>query len=420
MRKFLNGEREYKKGDIVFFIKDQTKCLIQYGKIDTYVGNGYYYITIYSMKECRTINDTPIKDVDFNKKYKLPKKYSYNTELFKNGVSPEYFDIIAYMENNEVSETEKIINGIKNGMFVPVSETFLGHVSCEIFGDLFKYIRVFNNKETSLKVNVSEIFTNIEEAVNECLKREKIIKENNEIRKNWTDEEWFRYELRLILNRIKKQDAENLNNIESYFDVVMSEYEKDNNIDVRLFDNHIQIKTENVWKNLIHIKKPECKPTEKYFVNIYYVWDMDKMPIVKGYYNEKDALSFLEKYNNPEQYCVTVASREWNIEKGFEIPAYSYLGVEIDPAGYVRGTIINHYTTQYGFFEITKSGKLKNFDISIDKKYSFNNFFISVNGNTSKSVIEIKEWFNTKTDQIFGKFSDLFKDKIETLDVKWW
>lgn len=73
--------------------------------------------------------------------------------------------------------------------------------------------------------------------------------------------------------------------------------------------------------------------------------------------------------------------------------------------------------TEHGSFELV-GGELRHFDISIDYKHSVNTFWISVLSKTKLSNQEIREWFLKRIGKVTGKYEDLFKEKINELDIR--
>ena len=170
-------------------------------------------------------------------------------------------------------------------------------------------------------------------------------------------------------------------------------------------------------EKLIGFNRPEEeKHSEKYYANIYHVWDLDKKPVFRGYTNESPE-SLFEKYGDYTEYCFHVANKEWSIEKSLEIPVGYSSCVVMDENEELKPALVTEYLTEHGTFELV-DGKLRRFDMFIDYKHNVNTFWISVYSNSKLNDQEIREWFSKRIGKVTGKFEKLFQEKIESLEVR--
>lgn len=365
MRAFRSGERDFGKDEIVFVVDKLDNFMnILIGKINTYAGYGKYYVDLYTVTEKK-------EDIDPNL-------------------------------NIRIGDDAGIREWINRGYLV-----------------LRSTVEHYRKKHTDSPLYIVErkdnIFHSWKDSVDEFNRRKEEKKVEEERRSNMTEYQLCREDNAVYLKKCGLSDeeiSECLNLIDENDSLPDME-----DIDIRRFGNEVQWKYRSKWEKLIELNRPEEeKHSEKYYANIYHVWDMDQEPVFRGYTNESPE-SLFEKYSDYKEYCFHVANKEWSIEKGLEIPVGYGSCVVTDENGELKPALVTEYLTEHGSFELV-DGKLRHFDICIDSKHSVNTFWISVYSKTKLSNQEIREWFSKRIEKVTGKYEDLFKEKINELDIR--
>lgn len=365
MRAFRSGKRDFVKDEIVFVVDKLDNFMdILIGKINTYAGYGKYYVDLYTVTEKK-------EDIDPNL-------------------------------NISIGDDAGIREWINRGYLV-----------------LRSNVEYYHKKHPGSPLYIVErkdnIFHSWKDSVDEFNRRKEEKKAEEERRSNMTEYQLCREDNTVYLKKCGLSDeeiSECLNLIDENDSLPDME-----DIDIRRFGNEIQWKYRSKWEKLIELNRPEEeKHSEKYYANIYHVWDMDQEPVFRGYTNESQE-SLFEKYNDYKEYYFHVANKEWSIEKGLEIPVGYGSCVAADENGELKPALVTEYLTEHGSFELV-DGKLRHFDICIDSKHSVNTFWISVYSKTKLSNQEIREWFLKRIGKVTGKYEDLFKEKINELDIR--
>ena len=362
MRAFRSGKRDFVKDEIVFVVDKLDNFMnILIGKINTYAGYEKYYVDLYTVTEKR-------EDIDPNL-------------------------------NIRIGDDAGIREWINRGYLV-----------------LRSTVEHYHKKHPDSSLYIVErkdnIFHSWKDSVDEFNRRKEEKKVKEERRRNMTEYQLCREDNAVYLKKCGLSDeeiSECLNLIDENDSLPDMK-----DIDIRRFGNEVQWKYRSKWEKLIELNRPEEeKHSEKYYANIYHVWDMDQEPVFRGYTNESPE-SLFEKYSDYTEYYFHVANKEWSIEKGLEIPVGYGSCVAADENGELKSAFVIEYLTEHGSFELV-GGKLRHFDISIDYKHSVNTFWISVLSKTKLSNQEIREWFLKRIGKVTGKYEDLFKEKINDL-----
>lgn len=366
-RAFRNGERDFVKDEIVFVVDELDNIFdILLGKISGYYGFGEYSIDLYTIPEI---------------------KENINSDLKVN-----------------IGEDAIIKEWILEGILV-----------------LRSSIEDYRRKRPGSPEHVVEYKDNIfhtwGDAIKEFNKRKQAKEANAERRSKMTEYQLCREDNTVYLKNHHLSDEEIskcLNLIDKNDSIPSME-----DIDIRCFGNEVQWKNGLKWEKLINIVRPEEeKHSEKYYVNVYHIWDLDRKPVFRGYTNESPE-SIFEKYGDYTEYVMSIANKEWCIEKGLEVPCGYKNGVTFDENGESKDILITQYSAEHGRFELV-DGQLWNFDMFIDYKHSVNGAWISVLSNTKLNDQEIREWFSKRIGKVTGKFEKLFQEKIQDLEVKRW
>lgn len=249
-QKYLRNkdELDFKSGDIVFFVEkapfrseSYPMYHVSYGRIDErYFGE--CSIDYLIMKETRTVsvvhstNIVPIDDfVSETTWHKLPKGWTYNTELYT--VTSK--DIIPLMPNPK--DPLAIIEAYKSGLLVKKKDIFWGRIDAEITKKGYRVVKTYPDyikPRFGITLNVYDLYRTYEEAQAEA------DNENAEFirQSNLTDLEWSIEEIDHQLNHYCK-----LYGIGDYSKCKMREYIMGlpdlENIETRIYMGTFQ------WKN---------------------------------------------------------------------------------------------------------------------------------------------------------------------------
>lgn len=369
MKAFRNGERDFKQNEIVYVIdNDGLNSLfsISFGMIDIYAGFDKYYVDLYTVSD-----NEGILDPDF--------KFSIYDE-------------------NSISE------GIRKGFFVPRL--------C-----IKNYSKIHPDCPQYVVTHKSNIFRTGKEVFKEFNRRKQKKESESKRRSSMTEYQLCREDNTTYLKRVgltEEEVSECLNLIDTSSYLPNME-----DIDIRRFGDNIEWKSGQKWEIFMHLNRPKEKEyTEKYYVDVYHVWDLDKTPVFRGFTNESPE-SIFQKYGDCKEYVMGIGNRSWSIEKSLIIPNSYKSGVTTGEDGNLTPILITIYTTEHGYFELV-DGKLRHFDISIDYKHNINNFWISIFSKTKLDDQEIREWFSKRIGNVTGEFEELFKEKINELDIKRW
>lgn len=365
MKVFREGKRDFKPDEIVYVIDDSLDCqcnIILYGKVSSYRRYGEYYIDLY----------TPIE----NK-------------------VPDY--LITFSDDNSMKRA------FEEGFLIPRSS-------------IKDWKKLHPNMPTDMHVYKDKIFCTSNEALVEIDRQKKIAEETKERHSHMTEEEIYMEEDTDYLKRRGLSESE----IEKYVSLVKTADYLPEIYDllIRVHGDEVQWKDESGWKTLMKLNRPKIIEvhTEKYYVNVYHIWDADKEPIIRGYTNVSPE-SIFEKYGDPREYVMSIVNKQWKIEDALTIPIGYKNEITRNENGEFVPLFVTQYQTEKGTFEIA-NGKLRHFDISIDSKHSINQFWISVLSNTSLNDQEIREWFSKKIKNMVGDFFGLFQEEIKKLEIR--
>lgn len=366
-RAFRNGERDFVKDEIVFVV-DKLDYIFEIliGKIDEYFGYGKYHVDLYTVSDKKEILDLNLKI--------------------------------------DIGDDEGMKDWINKGYFVPRS-------SIEYYSERHP------NSPTYIVEYKDNIFHTWGDAIEEFNKRKHARKADAERRSKMTEYELCREDNTVFLKGCNLSDEE----ISECLDLIdkNDSLPSMEDIDIRRFGNEVQWKNGHKWEKFMDLVQPEEeKHSEKYYVNVYHIWDLDHTPVFRGYTNEPPE-SIFEKYGDYTEYVVDIANKEWCIEKGLEAPCGYKNGVTLDENGELKDVLITQYSNEHGYFELI-DGQLGNFNMSIDYKHSVNGAWISVLSNTKLNDQEIREWFSKRIGKVTGKFEKLFQEKIQDLEVRIW
>ena len=150
MNKKLNelNDRKFEIGQVVYYTKNlnantPSQRYIQtvgWGVVDEIYSDGYA-LAIYELVDARMVDGVPIAEYEFNqKRKKLPKGWSYDTELFKITTDPKwekvFVDITARSKDITIKDPENLKHLIDIGVLVrPSSQDSVMEVEADINKD---------------------------------------------------------------------------------------------------------------------------------------------------------------------------------------------------------------------------------------------------------------------------------------------
>ena len=202
---------EYKNGDVVYF-RDGDVILV--GVVDVYISErDLYYIDLIQLADHRYVDGIPIQDLPFESEWrKLPKGWTYNTELFSiEDRVPDY----EVKRRKELRWTvpEDVRTALREGVCVLSKNVFHGVVEAQV--DRQKGFRVVKkyphwtlnygqpNKKYR-RVPSCDVCSNYCDA----LDRLSAIKAERERVQNLSDDEWSWEEIEKVLKRVGTEYAD--------------------------------------------------------------------------------------------------------------------------------------------------------------------------------------------------------------------
>lgn len=360
MLKFISGEREFTKGQVVYFLDSYgTKWNIKFGVVDDYWGYGDYCLNIYAPPEAKMCNgvETLMRVDGFN----------FDT--------PE---------------------GIK---------------SCIDSGKLTLGVERHWDRGTILedyvKVNVKDIFHFYAEAKAEADKR-------NEPKPELSDYDYSVAEVNKALTMCRSDVKEKVwdyikeHNLQD-FDVFIGGgkvYVVNWTVPLTKFPPKVIDPTEDRYTYICDFKQKEISVVvcpEKYLIIIYNRYDRDKTPIIKKY------------TNTPWQDLVAQYKTDENvIEIIDKHPAEPFVGVSYSyhPA---IDNVIEHYIIPQGSYDMS-NGKLDLFDISLGSHLKIDNMGIKNFHDSKRDYKDIVAEVRKKLIKIVGQ--ELADEMTERLEDK--
>ena len=130
---------DFEKGDVVFWAAKSatSKWRVKFGVID-FLSDCGAIIDLLSVREHRFVNGVPINEFKSETKFKkLPKGWSWNTELFE----MTYEEIEVPEELNDLRKVNNIEALLAMGYLVPMKEVFDGVIEAEITKEGYRIIK---------------------------------------------------------------------------------------------------------------------------------------------------------------------------------------------------------------------------------------------------------------------------------------
>ena len=160
----------WKPGDICYWCNRLNGLIVLgWGMIEG-IYDGYAYVDYLVPRERRRVNGIPMDQFETETEYHpLPKKWSYDTEMFK-----LTWDPVPDMSGIKVEDPATIINAVRSGLLVRKSEVFDGSIETEITGprgrEVYRVVKKWPSGITrgfspfGATVMLEKLFRNCEEA----------------------------------------------------------------------------------------------------------------------------------------------------------------------------------------------------------------------------------------------------------------
>jgi len=241
--------RELKIGTVVFFVGGSIgKRTVDFGTIDFHYP-GAVSLALYDVPRKRAIDGVPIEEIDFPTPFKkLPKNWTYNTELYKVtwlSLPPEVIEESKHLSMKKVKDIKR---AIEIGCLVDRRNIDYQNIETNISkGEGWQIVKrsvPYQNPLLNTSKQTWEVYQTYEEA------EEAIAEETRQlqIEANMSDEEWSIYQIDRTLSKIPM--PENIR--EKYRDFILS-LDKIEDVVVRLSGGAIQWKYDKnkKWNNIV-------------------------------------------------------------------------------------------------------------------------------------------------------------------------
>lgn len=245
--------RELSIGTVVFFVDYMSgvhgiERFINFGTIEHHYP-GAVNIALYDAPKRRAIDGVPIDEMEFPTPFKkLPKSWTYNTELYKVTYIPLPPDVIEEAKHLSMRKAEDIKRAIEIGCLVNRWDIDYRDIESNISkGDGWQIVMKSNTSTEPLR-NITkatyEIYQTYEEAEEAILEEIRQL----QIESDMSDEEWSIYQIDRTLSKISM--PENIR--EKYRDFILS-LDKIEDVAIRLSGGAIQWKYDKnkKWNNIV-------------------------------------------------------------------------------------------------------------------------------------------------------------------------
>lgn len=245
--------RELSVGTVVFFVDymmygNGIRKYVNFGTIDFHYP-GAVKLNLYSPPIRKAIDGVPVEKIHFPTPFKkLPKKWSYDTELYKVTDIPLPPAVVEESKHLSMKKVEDIKRAIEIGCLVDRKEIDYGRIETNISnGDGWQIVKRYNTFTEPLR-NISkqtwEVYQTYEEA------EEAIAEETRQlqIEANMSDEEWSIYQIDRTLSKISMPETDR----EKYRSFLLS-LDKIEDVVIRLSGGAIQWKYDGNkrWNNIV-------------------------------------------------------------------------------------------------------------------------------------------------------------------------
>lgn len=237
------NRKEIAKGDVVYFLgtNRQHEKTIKFGIVEEHYTNEIC-LQLYDVCERRMIDGLPVEQIDFPTKWKkLPKGWTWNTELFKMSSRP----FPSGAEGLKINNPADILKGIEQGLYVKVQSLDYGHFETIIDKEKgWRIERRYSNEEYNcpyLSIRFHDVYRTYEQAQAVLDEEMAELKRQSELSEyDWTVEKIDdKLDFWAYANNISDEEKQR------YRDWIFS-LDRVEDVEVRMFGNNIQWK---YWKN---------------------------------------------------------------------------------------------------------------------------------------------------------------------------
>lgn len=194
--------KRFNEGDIIYWCRQEgMNFTVEFGMVDEQFSDAVC-VDLLQHKENRLINGIPLDEFKSEEKYKkLPKNWSYDTQLFE----MTYLDIVddrmkKYI-NSKVDNPEDIKAMYDEGLLVKASTKFNGVVEAEITKDGYRIVKKYpmwtKPVLTHTSIRPDRCYFTYQEAIDEVVAHQEELKRQVAL----TDEEWSIEQIDKTLNR---------------------------------------------------------------------------------------------------------------------------------------------------------------------------------------------------------------------------
>lgn len=235
--------KRFNTGDIVYWCnRTGHKFSVRWGRVDEQFNRSLVYIDYLSPKETRLVDDVPIDEFKSESRYKkLPKGWSYDTELYKITNEPFGEDIsIDDVYKADLRNPETVKSLYDKGLLVEKSKIFDGEIDADITKQGYRIVKKsvrWKHNIVSLSINADKLYYTYDEAKKEVDANIAEFKRQSEL----SEYDWSVEQIDNTLNRCSISDKDK----QEYRDWLL-ELDRVEDIEVRLYSGDIQWK---YWKN---------------------------------------------------------------------------------------------------------------------------------------------------------------------------
>lgn len=232
---------EFPIGSIAYYVKTVASgaWIPSFGIVHDHCGDGID-LELYDLSDNRTIDGVPIQEIEFPTKWqKLPKGWTWNTELFKLGYSERSESTHRYTTINP----DDMLKAIEEGTLVRVQDRDYGRIETEI--DTKKGWRICLKYSISdfhsTHITTLQVYKTYDEALQEIKRRTDELKRQAEL----SDYDWSVEKIDEVLARWSNIYHIDNETKEKYRQWIL-DLDNVEDIEARVFDGNIQWK---YWKN---------------------------------------------------------------------------------------------------------------------------------------------------------------------------
>lgn len=242
------SQKRYNEGDIIYFpeLTSKGKYEVKWGMVDEQFHDAIC-IDFLEPKECRYVDGVPIdefiKDCNQKKRKKLPKGWTWNTELFKLEWKRDPKDE-ELMKGFSIDKPEDIKKAYDLGLLVKSDTIFHGNIDTDITKEGYRVIvkyPMWQHVRTHTSVYPFNAYSTYDEA------KEVVDKNNAEIERqaSLSDYDWSVEQIDKTLSRYQKLTDEPDHIIEKYRKFILN-LSCVEDVETRISDGNIQWK---YWKH---------------------------------------------------------------------------------------------------------------------------------------------------------------------------